>query len=35
MSSRSLLIVAVMALFSPAQADTIYVDDEHRPGATG
>ena len=35
MSSRSLLIVAVMALFSPAQADTIFVDDDAPPGGDG
>ncbi|MHC4588093.1 MAG: right-handed parallel beta-helix repeat-containing protein, partial [Planctomycetota bacterium] len=32
MSSRHLLIVAVVGLFSSAHADTIYVDDDNCPG---
>ncbi len=32
MFSRSLLIVAAVAVFSTAQADTIYVDDDNCPG---
>jgi hypothetical protein len=35
MSSRHLLFVAAVGLFSAAQADTIYVDDDADPGGNG
>ena len=35
MFSRHLLIVAVVAVFSAAHADTIYVDDDAPPGGDG